>query len=371
MLSPLFSTRNAAYAFACCALVGCRATKISTTHFLGVFDPQQQVTQELYKVKITGKASWYSDAKFATGWVPAGVADRLGETVDRKSTAGGSVYGDHSKTDPKNLVAVVKPKRQFYEVGPLGVSVAPENQRFVAMMGSNPNYFFQKLSMLTTLGEDPGRNSNKGKSAVALLAARERVAVSAAMIEVDKQIVEADKDTQAAKKLVEDIALKALEANEQAVQAKESASIAKNAATLATGKHDGLLAIQTKVNKALEHEPEAEEGEAEAEVETAKDLASKIDALVDASQVNKGKATAASSVATEEAAKARAAATGSKQAVQLAVAESKLEEAKAAAEKGAGKATEANDAMIQVACAVEEAKLIEKQIEDMPKQGDQ
>lgn len=174
-------------------LASCSATEVETTHYLGVFDPQQQVTQELYKLEIKGCANFASNADFASGWIPAGVADLVSEGIESKRTEGGAVVG-HRTAEGDVPEAVVKPSRQFFEIGPLAVSKAPQDHRFVVVMGSDPDFFFQKMGLLTTLGEDPDAASLGSRGGLSLAVGSERVAVSEAQDSVAKALKAIDEE---------------------------------------------------------------------------------------------------------------------------------------------------------------------------------
>jgi hypothetical protein len=57
------------------------ANEIQQTYYLGVFDPEEQVEPTVYRVRVHGQASFISFAKFASGWVPAEVADSLSSSI--------------------------------------------------------------------------------------------------------------------------------------------------------------------------------------------------------------------------------------------------------------------------------------------------
>ena len=144
------SIRGLALALTACGAASCSDTRIHTTHYLGVFDPQQQVPEELYKVTIDGNASAVSDVKYASGWVPAAQADLLVTQLQRDDQDNITITGDASKTVSVAL------RRRFFEIGPSGVSTQPEDGRFVIVMGANPDYFFKKMGLLTRFGKDDG-----------------------------------------------------------------------------------------------------------------------------------------------------------------------------------------------------------------------
>src|SRR5262245_17305602 len=101
-------------------LGGC-ATRIRTTHYLGVFDPQEQVPAELYRIQIDGDASWASNVKYGSGWVPASQADLL--TYDVRP----NTQGKFEITGGTSAPVDVRARRRFFEIGPTGVSTEPEN----------------------------------------------------------------------------------------------------------------------------------------------------------------------------------------------------------------------------------------------------
>lgn len=127
----------------------CTCTDVTTTHYVGVFDPQEQVTQELYRITIHGHAKPMSNVKYASGWVPAAAADLLTKSIrfDGNDVA---LEGTDSAT-----VAALRPERRFFELGPLGVALEPYDARFVVVMNSDPDYFFQQISLLTNAEKNP------------------------------------------------------------------------------------------------------------------------------------------------------------------------------------------------------------------------
>jgi len=122
--------------------LGCTCTEVQTRHYVGVFDPQEQVTQELYRITIRGHSKPLSNVQYASGWVPAEAADLLTRSIRLQ---------DHdvqlSGTEAASIAAIMA-ERRFFEIGPLGVSFEPQDARFVIVMSSDPDYFFQKMSVL-------------------------------------------------------------------------------------------------------------------------------------------------------------------------------------------------------------------------------
>ena len=149
--------------------LGCGSTQVETTHYVGVFDPYEQVAQELYRVKIRGNSPWYSSFKFGSGWVPASVADLLALDVSPGEDT------TWSYTDPGTKTSPVSARRRFFEMGPLGVSTEPLDSRFVIAMGSDPDDFFRRISLLTRYGQagDPALQTQRRKVLEAVAKQRE------------------------------------------------------------------------------------------------------------------------------------------------------------------------------------------------------
>lgn len=129
-------------------LVGAQSPgqEIEQTYYLGVFDPQDQLPPEVYRVTVHGQASAISGMKFGSGWVPAQFVDSLGtrasfshDTDDIALTAG----------EEKQL-ATLKTGRRLLMFGPEGFREAPKDHRLVIIMGASPEKFFQAID--TSLG---------------------------------------------------------------------------------------------------------------------------------------------------------------------------------------------------------------------------
>lgn len=156
---PWWPIKACSLALLLLAAQGCTCTEMQTTHYVGVFDPQQQVTQELYRITINGHSKPMSSVKYASGWVPARTADLLTRAIR---------YREHdielSGADPAD-VAAIEAERRFFEIGPLGVSFEPQDARFVVVMNSDPDYFFQKMSIaldaLSGTASDPTRRQRE------------------------------------------------------------------------------------------------------------------------------------------------------------------------------------------------------------------
>jgi hypothetical protein len=166
---PLGHSRRimAVFVLACALLAGCRtqgqttaliagtaawgayapSQEIQQIHYLGVFDPAEQVPPTVYRVRVRGQASFLCFTKFASGWVPAEVVDSLGKKIEFE----GNGYGV-SMTAVENAVPEAKltPGKGLFVAGPEGFRPVPKNSRLVIMMGADASGFFEGIQ--TALG---------------------------------------------------------------------------------------------------------------------------------------------------------------------------------------------------------------------------
>lgn len=130
------------------------AAEIEQTYYLGIFDPQEQLPPEVYRVRIHGQASMLSQTKFASGWVPAEVVDSLGGQVGfaQRTTASGESdgLGDLEIKKSKEFMSSLSSGRRQILFGPEGFLEAPRDHRLVVLMGSSPDKFFRAVD--ETLG---------------------------------------------------------------------------------------------------------------------------------------------------------------------------------------------------------------------------
>lgn len=115
--------------------------EIEQIYYVGVFDPQDQLPPEVYRIRVHGQASFISSTKFASGWVPAQVIDSLGTTVSFSDSGNAEVVGDRTKD-----LANITTGRRLMMFGPEGFREAPADHRLVIVMGSNPEAFFNAVS---------------------------------------------------------------------------------------------------------------------------------------------------------------------------------------------------------------------------------
>lgn len=115
--------------------------EVEQIYYFGVFDPQDQVPPEVYRVRVHGQASAISFAKFASGWVPASVIDSLSSHVGfDKDSAVAKVSGA-----PDDSKATLQTGRRLVMFGPEGFREAPKDHRLVVVMGSDPSAFFSAI----------------------------------------------------------------------------------------------------------------------------------------------------------------------------------------------------------------------------------
>jgi hypothetical protein len=119
-------------------------------YYLGVFDPQEQLPETIYRVIVRGQAGAISFTNFASGWVPAQVVDSLGTNL---GFARGSKQVGYKAGDDK-LMSSMRTGRRMMLFGPEGFREAPADHRLVIVMGSDPNEYFKAIdSALGTVSE--------------------------------------------------------------------------------------------------------------------------------------------------------------------------------------------------------------------------
>lgn len=122
------------------------ANEISQVYYLGIFDPQEQIPASFYRITVRGQASFWSNVRFASGWVPSEVVDSLNNRI--------SVDANGTDDPVKALPAGQKEMtglptgRRMVAFGPEGMREAPPNHRLVVVMGASPHYFFQAVDQV-------------------------------------------------------------------------------------------------------------------------------------------------------------------------------------------------------------------------------
>ena len=124
-------------------LLGAQAPshEIEQIYYLGVFDPQDQLPPQVYRVRVHGQASFISFVNFASGWVPADLIDSLGTQISFDKATGGIDI----KKPGQGETASLKTGRRLVLFGPEGFREAPANHRLVIVMGSSPEGFFKAI----------------------------------------------------------------------------------------------------------------------------------------------------------------------------------------------------------------------------------
>jgi len=121
--------------------------ELEQVYYLGVFDPQEQVPEAVYRLTVRGQASIYSGMRFSSGWVPAKFVDSLNTQIGSSSDPTTRPVIDKGEAE---LLANLKPGRRLMLFGPEGFREAPPDHRLVIVMGSNPEAFFHAIDL--TLG---------------------------------------------------------------------------------------------------------------------------------------------------------------------------------------------------------------------------
>ncbi len=117
------------------------SSEIEQIYYVGVFDPQGQVPPQVYRLRVHGQASFIGLTKFASGWVPADIADSLGTTMGFDKQTGQLAVGSVAEKE----LAKLQTGRRLVMFGPEGFREAPADHRLVVVMGSNPEGYFEAI----------------------------------------------------------------------------------------------------------------------------------------------------------------------------------------------------------------------------------
>jgi hypothetical protein len=135
-------------------------SEIEQTYYLGVFDPQDQLPPQVYRLRVHGQGSFIGLTKFASGWVPAALADSLGSTISFSSTTSGSNPEALQLTSAGSDQSVkLAAGRRLVMFGPEGFREAPADQRLVIVMGTNPSGYFNGID--NALGKLSAQSAQK------------------------------------------------------------------------------------------------------------------------------------------------------------------------------------------------------------------
>jgi hypothetical protein len=110
-------------------------------YYLGIFDPQEQVPPNIYRVTVRGQASAISFMRFGSGWVPAKLVDSLNTQIGFGKDSNRPQVFQASDEE----LAELKPGRRMVLFGPEGFREAPEDHRLVIVMGASPEKYFEAI----------------------------------------------------------------------------------------------------------------------------------------------------------------------------------------------------------------------------------
>lgn len=121
------------------------STDIQQVYYIGVFDPQEQLPPQMYRIRLHGQSSFISATTFQSGWVPAPLIDSLSTQI----TTDKSGVTTLTKGAADSLSQITAGRR-LVMFGPEGFREAPKDHRLVVVMGSSPEAFFSAIDQ--TLG---------------------------------------------------------------------------------------------------------------------------------------------------------------------------------------------------------------------------
>jgi hypothetical protein len=119
--------------------------EIEQTYYVGVFDPTEQVPQAVYRLTVRGQASFLSDVKFASGWVPAPLIDGLGTRISFDGDGNVDITASAEGAAPGAGEAGIGIGRRLMMFGPEGFREAPADHRLVIVFSSTPEEFFKSV----------------------------------------------------------------------------------------------------------------------------------------------------------------------------------------------------------------------------------
>jgi hypothetical protein len=125
--------------------------EIEQIYYLGVFDPQDQLPPQVYRLVVHGQASAISGVKFGSGWVPASIIDSLSGHLEYNVNTNGSGL---TITRDEDTASHLQVGRRLVQFGPEGFRVVPKDYRLVILMGHSPKAFFEAVDK--TLGSLSG-----------------------------------------------------------------------------------------------------------------------------------------------------------------------------------------------------------------------
>jgi hypothetical protein len=118
---------------------GAPTNEVRQIYYLGVFDPKEQVPPTIYRIRVTGQSSLLSQVRFASGWVPAAIADGLSSSLTFDDS--GNITVDSSDGASATLAG----GRTLMAFGPEGFRKSPKDHRLVVVMSGNPEKYFNAV----------------------------------------------------------------------------------------------------------------------------------------------------------------------------------------------------------------------------------
>ena len=115
--------------------------EIEQTYYVGIFDPQEQIPEAVYRIRVHGQGSLISQTRFASGWVPASLADSLGTSIGFGKDSGAIEFNGKDNATGGPITG-----RRLMMFGPEGFREAPKDHRLAIVMGSSPEKFFDAMS---------------------------------------------------------------------------------------------------------------------------------------------------------------------------------------------------------------------------------
>lgn len=171
------------------------ANELDQIYYVGVFDPQDQVPPQIYRLTVRGQASSFSNMKFGSGWVHASLIDSLETRATFDSDTGVpqiQTGRDGGKDDNNKPLPGIKTGRRLMMFGPEGFREAPRHHRLVIVMGASPQKFFQAVDSSLGLISRVQRDAVSPEVARDLFTERERLRSERTVLAALKADVAAD-----------------------------------------------------------------------------------------------------------------------------------------------------------------------------------
>src|SRR5690349_3254800 len=135
--------------------------EIEQVYYLGIFDPQEQVPESVYRLTVRGQGSAIGLMRFASGWVPANLVDTLNTSISFDKNTG-NVQVQNKQDAPEQGIPT---GRRLMLFGPEGFRPAPKDHRLVIVMGASPESFFNAVgSSLEAINKVSLENRNSSAS---------------------------------------------------------------------------------------------------------------------------------------------------------------------------------------------------------------